>query len=157
MAFVIHNIILIQCHSCNLYYMNYAPFLCTGRRPHFQSICKAGQKLKTEGQLASKAIGHRVGQLQEKWKKLNDSANVRKTRLQEAAKSQQVRIYTYDLEEIKVLYMHTHAYARSSLSLYYINKPDNSSIGRREIILISILTPPPPQKMKKRELKGKLT
>ena len=67
-----------------------SPYLSIGRQPHYQSICKAGQKLRTEGQLASKAIGHRVSQLQDKWKKLNDSATARKTRLEEAAKSQQV-------------------------------------------------------------------
>jgi len=64
--------------------------LCVGRHPHFQSICESGEKLRSEGHLASKAIGHRLTQLQDKWKKLTDMATVRKTRLEEAAQSQHV-------------------------------------------------------------------
>ena len=41
--------------------------------------------------MASKAIGARIGGLQEKWRKLVDMAATRKTRLEEAAQSQQVR------------------------------------------------------------------
>ena len=64
---------------------------CAGRHPHFQSICESGEKLRSEGHLASKAIGHRLTQLQDKWKKLSDMAATRKTRLEEAAQSQQVK------------------------------------------------------------------
>ena len=40
--------------------------------------------------MASKAIGHRVSTLQERWKKLTEMMANRKTRLEEAAQSQQV-------------------------------------------------------------------
>ena len=76
--------------QCSVILALFHPCRHAGRQPHYQSICRAGQKLRTEGQLASKAIGHRVSQLQDKWKKLNDCATIRKTRLEEAARSQQV-------------------------------------------------------------------
>ena len=63
----------------------------TGRLPIFQSICSTGRQLQSEVQVASKAIGHRVSTLQERWKKLTDMMVVRKSRLEEAAQSQQVR------------------------------------------------------------------
>ena len=63
----------------------------TGRLPHFQSICSTGKQLQAEVQVASKAIGHRVSTLQERWKKLTDMMANRKSRLEEAAQSQQVR------------------------------------------------------------------
>ncbi len=63
---------------------------CTGRQTHYQSIVEAGQKLRSEGQMASKAIGARISGLQEKRKKMVDMASTRRARLEEAAYSQQV-------------------------------------------------------------------
>ena len=61
-----------------------------GHQPHFESICKDGTKLKSGGQLSSKAIGHRISTLQDRWRKLKDTAAHRRARLKEAALAQQV-------------------------------------------------------------------
>ena len=59
------------------------------RQPTFQGIVEAGERLRGEGHLSSKAIGHRMGLLADKWKKFMDMAAARRSRLQEAAQSQQ--------------------------------------------------------------------
>ena len=91
----INLFLTIYIESCiNMYarfWMRVCMSICAGRHPHFQSICESGEKLRSEGHLASKAIGHRLTQLQDKWKKLSDMTATRKTRLEEAAQSQQVR------------------------------------------------------------------
>ena len=61
-----------------------------GRHPHFTSICELGEKLHSEGHVASKSIGARVTGLQGRWKKLDEMSSLRRTRLEEAAHCQQV-------------------------------------------------------------------
>ena len=60
-----------------------------GRRPHFQTMCQNGEKLKSETLHASKAIGLRIITLQERWKKLNELCANRRQRLEEGAQLQQ--------------------------------------------------------------------
>ena len=61
-----------------------------GRRPHFQTVCQNGEKLKSEAVHASKAIGLRIITLQERWKKLNELCTNRRQRLEEGTQLQQV-------------------------------------------------------------------
>lgn len=61
-----------------------------GRYPHFSSICEHGEKLHSDGHIASKSIGARVTGLQGRWKKLDEMSSLRRTRLEEAAHCQQV-------------------------------------------------------------------
>ena len=49
-------------------------------------------ELHAHGQIASKSISHRLNQLKDKWKKLNDTADIRKTRLADAVQYQQVSV-----------------------------------------------------------------
>ena len=81
------NVMLVYSEASNDLRPSHPP---KGRLPHFQSICSTGKQLQAEVQVASKAIGHRVSTLQERWKKLTDMMANRKTRLEEAAQSQQV-------------------------------------------------------------------
>ena len=60
-----------------------------GRRPHFQTMCQNGEKLKSEALHGSKAIGLRIITLQERWKKLNELCANRRQRLEEGAQLQQ--------------------------------------------------------------------
>ena len=60
-----------------------------GRRPHFQTVCQNGEKLKSEAVHASKAIGLRIITLQERWKKLNELCTNRRQRLEEGTQLQQ--------------------------------------------------------------------
>ena len=53
--------------------------------------------MKTGGQLSSKAIGHRVSTLQDRWRKLGEMAATRKARLRDAAQAQQVLILVYSM------------------------------------------------------------
>ncbi len=65
--------------------------LVTGRLPYYEKVCSQGESLRAHGQLASKAISHRLLQLKDKWKKLSDMAEARKKRLEEAVQYQQVK------------------------------------------------------------------
>ena len=71
-----------------------------GRGAHFRFTCQAGERLRKEGHYAAKGIGTKVAALQDKWKKLNELATSRTTRLEEAVQYQQVRH----------LWLHYHCY-----------------------------------------------
>ena len=71
-----------------------------GRGAHFRFTCQAGERLRKEGHYAAKGIGTKVVALQDKWKKLNELATSRTTRLEEAVQYQQVRH----------LWLHYHCY-----------------------------------------------
>ena len=73
-----------------------------GRGAHFRFTCQAGERLRKEGHYAAKGIGTKVAALQDKWKKLNELATSRTTRLEEAVQYQQVRH----------LWLHYHCYVR---------------------------------------------
>lgn len=79
-----------------------------GRRPHFQTVCQNGEKLKSEALHASKAIGLRIITLQERWKKLNELCANRRQRLEEGAQLQQaseLKLCTYLFSAIFILYL----------------------------------------------------
>ena len=76
-----------------------------GRRPHFQTVCQNGEKLKSEALHASKAIGLRIITLQERWKKLNELCANRRQRLEEGAQLQQASEYFDNIRTYIYVYM----------------------------------------------------
>ena len=62
------------------------------RLPHCEEICKAGERLASNNHYAKNDIKLRVGSLRDKWQKLRDLVAQRRTRLEDAAESHQVRL-----------------------------------------------------------------
>lgn len=56
-----------------------------------EQFCNIGQQLVNNGHFASKDIKNRIKNIQERWQKLRELAAKRKTRLDDAAESHQVR------------------------------------------------------------------
>ena len=61
------------------------------RRPLCQQVCQSGEELCAGKHYASRDIKQRIKNLNDKWKKLDDLANTRRTKLEDAAESHQVR------------------------------------------------------------------
>merc|ERR550532_1374334 len=59
------------------------------RRPLCQQVCQSGEELCAGKHYASRDIKQRIKNLNDKWKKLDDLANTRRTKLEDAAESHQ--------------------------------------------------------------------
>ena len=61
------------------------------RRPLSQGVCQSGEELLAAKHYASRDIRQRIKNLKDKWQKLDDLAATRRTKLEDAAESHQVR------------------------------------------------------------------
>ena len=106
---------LLPLHQFTFFSLSFLP---PGRQLHFQSLCKTGEKLSSHGNLSNKVIGHRVSTLQDRWKKLNDMASSRRTRLEEAVRLQQVGVVSVHVQTYCThACMHIHVHCTALLSL----------------------------------------
>ena len=61
------------------------------RYPLTEHMCSTGQKLVNNKHYAARDIKNRINSMQDMWAKLRDQAQKRRTRLEDAAESHQVR------------------------------------------------------------------
>ena len=60
------------------------------RQPYCERICQSGEELISNKHYASRDIRQRINSLRDKWKKLQELASMRRTRLDDAFESHQV-------------------------------------------------------------------